>query len=256
MSRSITIKNNQAPSGVGVAIFARVWALWSAVWFVITMFIFLIPFYCCFLFKEPKRSRFSYPVFRLWMQVYLPLIGVFVKIKGKENFKEGKNYIVVCNHNTLMDVPVSCTKIPGPNKTIAKIEMSRVPIFGTLYKLGSVLVDRKDKDSRRNSFIQMKAVLDMGLHMCIYPEGTRNKTNEPLKEFHTGAFKLAVDTNKEILPAVLFGTNKVFPNNKTFYLLPGIIEFHFLPAITPGDNVETLKQNVFDLMWKHYAENN
>jgi 1-acyl-sn-glycerol-3-phosphate acyltransferase len=237
-------------------IFARVWALWSAIWFVITMLIVFIPFCCCFFWQEPKRSHYSYPIFRLWMQVYLPLIGVFVKIKGKENFRKGENYIVVCNHNTLMDVPVSSTKIPGPNKTIAKIEMSRIPIFGTLYKLGSVLVDRNDKDSRRNSFNQMKTVLDMGLHMCIYPEGTRNKSKEPLKEFHSGAFKLAVDTNKKILPAVLFGTNKVFPNNKTFYLLPGIIEFHFLPAVAPDKNAEILKQEIFEIMQKHYVENN
>ena len=41
-------------------------------------------------------------------------------IKGKDNFKKGQNYVVVCNHNSLMDVPVSVTAVP-PNKTIAKV---------------------------------------------------------------------------------------------------------------------------------------
>jgi len=236
-------------------IFARIWATWAAIWFIVTMLIFFIPFCCCFFWSEPKRSHISYPIFRSWMAVYLPLVGVFIKIKGEENFKADKNYIVLCNHNTLMDIPVSSTEIPGANKTIAKIEFARVPIFGVVYKLGSVLVDRKDKDSRRNSFIQMRTVLENGLHMCIYPEGTRNKSGKPLKEFHNGAFKLAVDTKKEILPSILFGTNDVMPNNKAFYFLPGKIEFHFLPAIQPGDDAETLKQLVFELMWNYIEMN-
>ena len=50
----------------------------------------------------------------------------------------------------------------------------------------------------------MKKVLDMGLHMCIYPEGTRNKTDQPLKTFHDGAFRLAIDTRKAIIPGMIF----------------------------------------------------
>ena len=154
-----------------------------------------------------------------------------------------------------MDVPVTSPQIPGPNKTIAKIEMSRIPIFGTPYKLGSILVDRKDKESRRNSYMQMKATLEMGLHMCIYPEGTRNKTTAPLKEFHDGAFKLAVDTQKEIIPALLFGTRNILPNNKSFYLVPGMIEFHFLAPIPAGNDAEALKIKVYETMKDHIMAN-
>ena len=198
-------------------IFGAVWAVWGIILFITTLFIFIIPFCICFLWDEPRRSKISYPLFRLWMNIYLPLVGVFIKISGKENFKKDKNYIVISNHNSLMDVPVLSPYIPGPNKTIAKIEMSRIPVFGTVYKLGSILVDRKNKDSRVKSYVQMKQVLASGIHMCIYPEGTRNKTNQLLKEFHDGAFRLAVDTQYEIIPAILIGTKKILPNNKTFY---------------------------------------
>ncbi len=143
-------------------IIARLLAAWALLWFIITMLLFFIPFCVCFFWKEPKRSHVSYPLFRVWMKVFLPLAGISIKIKGKENFKPGKNYIVVCNHTSLIDIPVSSTQIQGPNKTIGKIEFSRFPIFGIVYKLGSVLVDRKDKDSRRNSFTKMKWVLENG----------------------------------------------------------------------------------------------
>jgi 1-acyl-sn-glycerol-3-phosphate acyltransferase len=232
--------------------FARIWAVWGIIWFTILMLLFFPLFALCFCWKDPRRSQVAYPMFRKWMQCYLPFIGVRIKVKGKGNFAKGQNYIVLCNHNSLMDVPVSSPWIPGPNKTIAKIEMSRIPIFGIIYRIGSILVDRKDKDSRRKSFVLMKETLDMGLHMCIYPEGTRNKTGQPLKEFHDGAFKLAVDTGKPVLPAILFGTGKILPNNKSFYLLPGRVDFHFLPPIEPGTDVEALKEKVFRLMWDYY----
>ncbi len=233
-------------------IFARAWAVWGILFFVVLMLVFFPVFASLFIWKDPKRSRIAYPIFRVWMGIYLPVIGVRLKIKGKENFAKGENYIILCNHNSLMDVPVSSPQIPGPNKTIAKIEMARIPIFGIIYRLGSVLVDRKDKDSRRNSFLLMKQVLQTGLHMCIYPEGTRNKTGQPLKEFQDGAFKLAVDTQKRVMPAILFGTNAILPSHQSFYLLPGKVEFHFLPPVEVGTDAEVLKQQVFRLMWAYY----
>jgi 1-acyl-sn-glycerol-3-phosphate acyltransferase len=233
----------------------KIWAVWGMIAFVIVMLLFFPIFVCCSFWKDPRRSVIAYPFFRIWMQTYLPLIGVRVRVKGKENFEKGKKYIVLCNHNSLMDVPVSSPWIPEPNKTIAKIEMSRIPIFGVIYKLGSILVDRKDKDSRRKSFILMKAALNTGLHMCIYPEGTRNKTINPLKEFHDGAFKLAVDTGNMIMPAILMGTKKILPNNKGLFLWPGTVRFHFLQPIEPGTDAEALKEKVFKLMWDYYEAN-
>ena len=125
-------------------IFYRIWALWALILFVATMIIFLIPFLLFNFFqKEPQRTiRFNL-FSRIWMSVYLFLIGCPVSVNGKRNFKKGENYIVLCNHNSYMDVPVSTPFIPGGNKTIAKKEMSKIPVFGLIYKVGSVLVVRK-----------------------------------------------------------------------------------------------------------------
>lgn len=156
-----------------------------------------------------------------------------------------------------MDVPLSSPAIPGPNKTIAKIEMARIPVFGTIYKAGSVLVDRKSEQSRKKSYTKMRQVLAMGLHMCIYPEGTRNKTTQPLTRFQDGAFKLAVDTGKSIIPAVIFNTNKVMPRNKIFFIWPRPVEMHFLAPLSPvNKTVDQLKQEAFEIMKDYYVRNN
>jgi 1-acyl-sn-glycerol-3-phosphate acyltransferase len=189
------------------------------------------------------------------MDIFFILTGVRRVFKGKSYFNGDEAFVIVCNHNSLLDPPLSSPGIPEPNKTIAKIEMAKIPLFGVLYKSGSVLVNRKSDESRKQSYIKMRKVLEMGLHMCIYPEGTRNKTSEPLSKFHDGAFRLAVDSRKRIMPAVIFNTRKVMPLNKSFYFWPSKVEMHFLPPVSvEGKTAMQLKDEVFDIMKSYYLQ--
>jgi 1-acyl-sn-glycerol-3-phosphate acyltransferase len=157
-----------------------------------------------------------------------------------------------------MDVPITSPAIPGGNKTIAKAELAKIPLFGLIYQAGSVLVNRKSEASRKESYTEMKRTLGMGLHMCIYPEGTRNNSTEPLKPFHDGAFKLAVNSDKAIIPSLIFHTRSILPSNKTFYFWPHRMEIHFLPAIHPvaGESFQQLKEKAFNVMKEYYVANN
>ena len=236
-------------------ILATVIAVWAIIVFVITMLIMLIPAWIVGFWKEPKRSHIFHKTIEVWMGTFFILTGVRRIFKGKENFKKGANYVVVCNHNSFMDPPLSSPGIPGANKTIAKVEMAKIPLFGVIYKRGSVLVNRKSEESRKQSYAKMRRVLQMGLHMCIYPEGTRNKTDEPLQRFHDGAFRLAVESGKDVIPAVIFYTKKVLPIAESFYYWPHKVEMHFLPAITSsGKTTEALKTEVFEVMKNYYLK--
>ena len=236
-------------------ILGRVFALWALIVFAGSMLLFYIPIWITILWPEPRRTILVFRVFKVWMSVFFIFSGVRRVYKGKQNFKKGENYIVVCNHNSFMDVPLSSPGIPGTNKTIAKKEMAAIPIFGMVYKRGSVIVDRKSEESRRKSYMKMKEVLDMGLHMCIYPEGTRNKSTEPLQRFHDGAFKLAVETKKQVIPAVIFHTRKVLPR-KTFYFWPHHVEMHFLaPVSVEEKTAQQLKEEVFEIMKSRLTAN-
>ena len=236
-------------------IFGFIWAVWGLIAFVLTMLLIFIPLLLTNGQPEPKRTFSFIRISRIWMGVFLPLIGCPLRVRGREYFKTGENYVVVCNHNSLMDVPVSTPHIPGGNKTIAKAEMAKTPLFGIIYKRGSVLVDRRSENSRKDSFLKMRAVLESGLHMCIYPEGTRNLTDQPLKSFHDGAFKLAVETGKAIIPGVIFYTRNVMPAKPVFSLFPHRLLIHFLEPIpvSRGDNYDELKNKVFNLMTEYYA---
>ncbi|HTM93749.1 MAG TPA: lysophospholipid acyltransferase family protein [Flavisolibacter sp.] len=234
-------------------ILGRIFAVWGMIIFAGSLLIASIPIWITTIWPEPKRTINFFKVVHVWMNFFFTFSGVRRIVKGREHFKKGQNYVVVCNHNSFMDVPLSVTAVP-PNKTIAKIEMAKIPVFGMIYKRGSVLVDRKNEESRRKSFLKMKNILEMGLHMCIYPEGTRNKTSEPLQRFHDGAFKLAVETKKEIIPALIFYTSKVLPR-KPFFFWPHKVELHFLPAVAVENKTsQQLKEEVFNIM-KNYLLN-
>ncbi|MEO8822900.1 MAG: lysophospholipid acyltransferase family protein [Ginsengibacter sp.] len=238
-------------------IFAIV-ALWVLIVFIITLLLVMLPMWIVGIYDEPKRTGYFREISKGWMIIFFFFTGCRLKIKGKENFKPGEKYIVTSNHNSLMDVPVLTPFIPGANKTIAKIEMAKVPLFGLIYKRGSILVDRNDKKSRQDSFRKMKNVLALGMHMCIYPEGTRNKTDQPLKDFHDGAFKLAKETGVPIIPALIFNSRKIMPPGKSFYFRPAKMELHFLPPVysKEGENYEVLKEKVHKIMSEYYSKYN
>lgn len=236
-------------------IFGRIWALYAALVFIGTMLLFLIPFTLFIYFrKDPEKTKMFVRWSRYWINSFLYLTLSPLKIKGKEHFRAGENYIVLCNHNSFMDVPITTPAIPGANKTIAKVSLSRIPLFGMLYKTGSVLVDRTSDASRKESYNKMKEVLHKGMHMCVYPEGTRNRTAQPLKSFHNGAFRLALDTGKSCIPALIFNTKKVLPANKFFYAMPHRLEIHFLSPIPslPGESADQLRERIHKIMGDYY----
>jgi 1-acyl-sn-glycerol-3-phosphate acyltransferase len=237
-------------------IFPAAWAVWGLLLFISSMFVAFVFYIPCYIIKEPHAGRWHRKVSRVWMTFFLYLIGCPFKIKGVENFQKGKNYVIVCNHNSLIDVPITTPFMPRANKTIAKTSFAYIPIFGWIYSAGSVLVDRKNDKSRKESFQKMKRALERGFDMVIYPEGTRNRTGDPLKSFYDGAFKLAVDTGNAIMPALLFNTAKVLPVNKPFYLSPHKLEMHFLPPIDSSNiSSRELKNKVFKIMWDYLEAN-
>jgi 1-acyl-sn-glycerol-3-phosphate acyltransferase len=238
-------------------IFARVWALWGLLTFAFTFLIIFIPSMLSYLFKNELKGQYYFiKVSNIWMNVWLRIIACPLTVTGKENFIARESYVVVYNHNTFLDVPLSAPFVPGANKTIAKASFTKVPLFGMFYKRGSVLVDRNNDKSRVKSYDAMRKVLAAGMHMCIYPEGTRNRTTEPLKPFYDGAFKLAVESKKEIIPCLIFGTREAMPVSKPFYLVPTKLRMHFLPAVS-SENIEVkaLKEKVHSIMAAHYVEN-
>jgi len=238
------------------SIIGRTLAFWALLMFAVSMFVYMWFYIYCLLLREPNKTRWHRKMSQLWMGTFMILSGIRFSVRGKHHFDGLENAIVVCNHNSMLDIPVSFPFLPRANKTIAKKSLSKVPIFGWIYSIGTVLLDRNDSKSRQASFDQMKYVLNHGLDMLIYPEGTRNKTSAPLKSFYDGAFKLSIETQKPIVPVVLLNSKKMLPAKPIMYFKPGKIIMNILPAVYPqGHSIDSLKKTVYDIMANFYLEN-
>ncbi len=238
------------------SIIGRFLAFWALFMFASSMFIYMWFYLYCLVLPEPRKTKWHRIVSQWWMGTFMLLSGIRFSVRGKHNFDNLENAVVVCNHNSMLDIPVSFPFLPRANKTIAKKSLSKVPIFGWIYSIGTVLVDRNDSKSRQESYDKMKFVLNHGLDMLLYPEGTRNKTSAPLKSFYDGAFKLAIETQKPIVPVVILNTKKMLPAKPVMYFKPGKITMHILPAVYPENHtIDTLKNKVYDIMANFYLEN-
>jgi 1-acyl-sn-glycerol-3-phosphate acyltransferase len=235
-------------------ILGRIYALYALIIFIILLAPAYLYFVCVHFFINKKNKEFYFHQgFKNWMALYMPLIFCPITHKGSHNFKQHQNYVVIINHNSLMDIPVSSPGIISANKTLGKSSFSNIPMFGFIYKCGSILVDRKSSKSRADSYGKMLSVLAQGMHLCLYPEGTRNKTNLPLQAFHDGAFKIAIASGKPIMPAIIYNTNKILPaNGPVFWAWPHRIIFEFMTPIATNNILETdikiLKEKCWQIM--------
>ncbi len=239
----------------------RIYAFWLLVCFAVTLILIAIPTAICqYTMKdEVKKTATILKGYRIWMKILMILVFCRIRVKGKNHFQKGQNYIVTVNHNALFDILVSTPSVPFASKTLAKSELAKIPIFGLVYRSGSILVNRKSARSRAESMKKMKHTLAQGMHLILYPEGTRNKTSAPLKSFHDGAFAMAIEEQKPIIPALLFNTRKILPPNKKFFARPQNVSMHFLNPISvkglTHEDVPKLKQEVFQIMYAYFEKN-
>jgi 1-acyl-sn-glycerol-3-phosphate acyltransferase len=244
------------------SILGRLFAAYMLIIFVVTMLptvlaIFIINNNVA----EHKRITYIHKVFTIWMGAYMPLIFCPVRCSGTQVFASKQACVVVFNHQSLMDIPVSSPGIPLPNLTLGKHSFAKAPLFGYIYKSGSILVDRRSNRSRAESFIIMKQALAKGISIALYPEGTRNNNPRQLLPFQDGAFKLAIAAQCPIVPAIITNTNKVLPvNAQAFWAWPHSIQLHFMPAINTQGLVITdavaLKEQCYNTMQQYTQQSN
>ncbi len=160
------------------------------------------------------------------------LVGVKINIRGRENLEAGRNYIFMANHTSNLDPPVLLPVIPGRCSVLVKKELFRIPILGTGMKMASLVpVDRSNREAAIESVNAATAVLRQGLHMLIFPEGTRSADGK-LLPFKKGPFHLAIESGVFIVPVTMLGTYELWPKGH-FGLRPGTVTVVFHKPIDP-----------------------
>lgn len=170
-------------------------------------------------------------------------------VEGRENIEKGKAYIYISNHTSFLDLPGIAMTIRGQFRPLAKKELLKLPVFGWITRATCVVVDRSNNESRKKSLERLKDILNMGINILVFPEGTQNRTRELLQPFKDGAFRIAADSQKPMLPMVVIGAGKLMPPG-TIHLRPGRIKIvvgHEIP-ISESDTTQSLKEKSYEIM--------
>ena len=235
-------------------------SIWATVFFMFWIIVAYFAYLLTSLFYGNKRDRqFLIFLYRFIGKAICYSIFLFVKRKIHAVYSKDESYVIVSNHQAMMDIPANVVGSPDDIlfKFLGKKEADRVPFFGYLINRLFILVDRKSEVSRKMSFQKMKTEMENGFSILIYAEGTRNRTDEPIKDFYDGAFRLAIEMQKPIVVNVLVGIKELNPPTGFFTYRPGTIESHWEEAIpTKGlslDNMDDLKAQVAELMIKRLA---
>ena len=137
-------------------------------------------------------------------------------------------------------------------RPLGKVEMAKIPVFGTIYKNAIVTVDRSSTAARAKSVQVLKALLRKEISVLVFPEGTFNTTHKPLKDFYDGAFRIAIETGTPIMPVLFLHNYDRMNYRSVFTLNPGKTRSLFLPEINvegmTAEEVPLLNQTVFNLM--------
>jgi 1-acyl-sn-glycerol-3-phosphate acyltransferase len=221
--------------------------------FVVSLLVFF--FIYLFIFATVPKNRaahVAHTVSRAWGKTCFLFMFIPTRVEGKDKIDKNKTYVFVANHQSQLDIPLYAIACKNTFKFLAKAELTKIPLLGFLIKRLYLTVDRNDKTDRSKSLLVMKEALSKGVSIFLCPEGTRNRTQNPLLELKDGAFKVAIETQLPIAVLTVIDTkNRNRPKNP-LELMPGAVHaiWHD-PIETKGlslNDIPALKEKVRIIM--------
>lgn len=199
-----------------------VFSVYAFALFLLLMLIFFPFIVVASFWGKVKGGNVIYGICKIWGHIWCFLVGIRHTNIYTASYGRKGHYIFVANHISYIDVPVMMKSMSRQNfRILGKQEMSKIPIFGYIYKSAVVMVDRTSPKDRAESIRILLSVLKKNISVFIFPEGTFNESHLPVKNFYDGAFRVAIETETPIIPIV-------FPDNYDR------LNYKSLLSLTPG----------------------
>ena len=146
----------------------------------------------------------------------LKVTGVRLTVIGEENVPKDQAVLYIGNHRSYFDILLTYSRCPGLTGYVAKVEMLRYWLLRDWMKaLYCLFLDRKDIKAGLKTILQGIEYIKRGISICIFPEGTRNRTDEMLP-FKEGSMKIAEKTGCPIIPMAITNSAEIFENHLPF----------------------------------------
>jgi 1-acyl-sn-glycerol-3-phosphate acyltransferase len=164
--------------------------------------------------------------------VILALAGCDVRVEGAAHLAAAQPAILAANHSSYLDVVVLLAALPADFRLVAKRELLRAPLVGSVIrKAGHLTVERAAGPQSVADAERVTAALRRGMSVLVFPEGTFLRSPGILP-FRLGAFKSAVETGCPVIPVTIRGTRDVLPADE-WLPRPGPVTVAVSPPFRP-----------------------
>ena len=175
---------------------------------------------------------------RNWISWIFATCGVRVVVEGLERFDRTQPYVVMSNHQSVLDIGALVLTIPLNWRFVAKRELTYVPFFGWALGLSDqIVIDRGNRARAVKSLHRAAERVRGGISVIVFPEGTRSPTGR-MRDFKSGGFHLAIESQVPVLPATVSGSFGLIPK-RSLKVNSGLIKVVYGdPIPTRGLGVE------------------
>ncbi len=197
------------------------------VW-VICFFTFFSHYLLCFFVVRffPNATEHNYRLAAQFLRCGMALCRIRYRVFGLENIPKDHVFILIANHQSLLDIVIMMMVMPRRFSFIAKKELLQIPIVGwDIRSQGHVPVDRSNPRASAEVLEGLARELEANHPLLFFPEGTRSPDGN-LQAFKRGPFQLAVNTGASLVPCFLSGTGAILPK-RGFRIRPGSVTVYF-----------------------------
>ena len=169
---------------------------------------------------------------RLFARFIVAVSGCRLTVTGLEHLRDLGPAIFVANHASYLDVLVVLAVLPANLRFAAKARLATYPVLGTVIpRAGYIAIEKTRLSEQREGADEVRAALDAGESMFVFPEGTFVRA-PGLLPFRLGAFQAAARSGRPLVPVAIAGTRHIFPAD-TLLLRPGRITLTIASPLRP-----------------------
>ena len=174
----------------------------------------------------PPRGHWMYQLARIWSRLNLWICGVDLEVEQEEELDPERGYIYMSNHQSMFDIPVLISSIPGQTRFMAKKGLFKIPVFGWALSAGGFIpVDRGNRKAAAETYRIAVEHIAKGNSILIFPEQTRSPDGE-LLPFKRGGVVIAQQTGAPIVPVGIKGTRDIRPKGSSL-VIPGPVKVKY-----------------------------
>ncbi len=210
-------------------------AAWIILWATALTLILFLPIVIAALLG--KRGNAAFHGTQVYAWILLKMIGVKLKVRGREHIRPDQRYVILSNHASYLDPPALVLALGLQYRWVIKKELRRVPLFGLALETSrNLFIDRSRGSDALNSIKRGVAQLPEGTGVLLFPEGTRSRDGR-LLPFKRGGFVIAQDGDLPVLPVTIKGSHHCLPKGHAAFR-PGVIEVIIHPPVSSSDKTQ------------------